>query len=221
MQSHTRFWPRLGALAIVYAALFLIANVLIGSGPSTGSTGAAVVKYYQAHKASEIAGVFVAAVAVVAFTFFLGSLRHTLGRAEGGRDLASIVTAGGAVYVLGLMIMASLAVALVDTARYHMYGAAQTLNVLANDVWVPVVAGLSLVTLGTGVSALRHASLPRWLAWSSIALGILSLSGPAGGIAFLVAPLWALVVGIVIFRAAPEPEPALPTSATRYSTTPS
>jgi succinate dehydrogenase/fumarate reductase cytochrome b subunit len=200
MQSHARLWSRLGALGIVFAALFVIANVLTAGSPGAGATGVTVVKYYRAHKATEIAAVFVAVIAVIAFTFFVGSLRHTLNRTEEGHDLGNIVTAGGAIYALGLLIMASLTVALIDAGHYRMTDAAQTLNVLAADAWVPAVVGLSLVALGTGVSALRNAILPRWLCWLSIALGILSVSGPAGTIAFLVSPVWALVVGVVIFR---------------------
>jgi hypothetical protein len=200
MQTQTRFWSRLGALGIAYAALFVIAQVLIGNGPGTSASGATVLTYYRGHKASEIAGVFVIAVAVVAFSFFLGSLRHTLSRNEEGRQLANVVTAGGAIHVVGLLMMAALSVALVDAGNYKMTGAAQTLNVLSSDLWVPVVVGLSVLALATGVSALRNAGLPKWLGWASIVLGILAVAGPAGAIAFLLAPVWALTVGIVILR---------------------
>ena len=81
-----------------------------------------------------------------------------------------------------------------------MPATAQTLNVLSSDMWLPVVVGLALLGLGTGVSALRSATLPTWLGWVSVAFGLLALAGPAGGIAFLVAPAWALVIGIVIMR---------------------
>ena len=151
-------------------------------------------------RATETAGVFVAALAVVALTFFLASLRHTLSRTDEGRHLANVVTAGGAVYAVGLMLMAALMVALVDAANHHLTGTAQTLNVLSNDMWVPVVVGLSLLGLGTGVSALRSATLPTWLGWASVVFGILALAGPAGAIAFLLAAVWALVTGIVIVR---------------------
>ena len=200
MQTQTRFWSRLGALGGAYAVLFVIANILIGNEPGAGAGGATVLRYYHAHRATETAGVFVAALAVVALTFFLASLRHTLSRTDEGRHLANVVTAGGAVYAVGLMLMAALMVALVDAANHHLTGTAQTLNVLSNDMWVPVVVGLSLLGLGTGVSALRSATLPTWLGWASVVFGILALAGPAGAIAFLLAPVWALVTGIVIVR---------------------
>ncbi len=98
--------------------------------------------------------------------------------------------------------------ALVDAANNNLAGTAQTLNVLGNDMWVPVVAGLAMLGLGTGVAALRSATLPKWLGWVSVVFGVLALACPAGGIAFLVAPAWALVTGIVLIcsaRAATAP----------------
>ena len=208
MQTQPRFWSRLGVLGGVYAVLFVIASILLGE-PGSGTAGPAVVKYYHDHQTTETAGVFAVAFAVVALTFFLASLRRTLSATDEGRYLANVITAGGAVYAAGLMVMTALTVALIDAAKNNMPGTAQTLNVLSSDMWLPVVVGLALLGLGTGVSALRSATLPTWLGWVSVAFGLLALAGPAGGIAFLVAPAWALVIGIVIMRSSrPAPAPA-------------
>ena len=199
MQTQTRFWSRLGVLGGVYAVLFVIANILLGE-PGSGTAGAAVVTYYRDHQTTETIGVFAVAFALVALTFLLASLRRTLSATDEGRFLANVVTAGGAVYAAGLMAMTALTVALIDAAKNNMPATAQTLNVLSSDMWPPVVVGLALLGLGTGVAALRSAALPKWIGWVSVAFGLLALAGPAGGIAFLVAPSWALVIAIVIMR---------------------
>jgi hypothetical protein len=220
MQTQDKLWTRMGMLGGAYAVLFVIAYALIGNEPGTGATRQAVLTYFHAHRAAQTAAVFVLALAVVALTFFLASLRHTLSRTDEGRYLANVVTAGGAVYAVGLTSMGALTIALVDAAHYHLAGAAQTLNVLANDTWVPMVVGLSLLGLGTGVSVIRSATLPKWLGWASVGLGILALAGPAGGIAFLLSPVWALVTGIVIFRRSNTAAvPSVP-AAVGLSTTP-
>ena len=177
MQTQTRFWSRLGALGGVYAVLFVIASILLGE-PGSGTAGAAVVQYYRDHQTTETAGVFAVAFALVALTFFLASLRRTLSATDEGRFLANVVTAGGAVYAAGLMVMTALTVALIDAAKNNMPATAQTLNVLSSDMWPPVVVGLALLGLGTGVSALRSAALPKWLGWVSVAFGLLALVGP-------------------------------------------
>jgi hypothetical protein len=199
METKTKFWSGLGLLGGAYAVLFVIANFLI-TQPGSGSTGAAVVKYYHDRQTSEMVGVFAAAFAVVALAFFLAALRRRLSGTDDGRLLANVVTAGGAVYAVGLMMMAATVVALVDAANNNLAGPAQTLNVFSNDLWVPAIAGLAMLGLGTGVAALRSATLPKWLGWASVVFGVMALAGPVGAIAFLVSPLWALVTGIVIMR---------------------
>lgn len=184
----------------MFAALFVATFALTGNEPGTGASGATVVKYYHQHHRGETAVVFVAAAAVLAFAFFIASLRKRLIDHGDGRDLGTVVTIGAAVFMGGLLLMGALTIALVDAAHYQMTGVAQTLNVLSSDDWVPVVVGVSLVALGTGVSALRSAALPAWLAWASIGLGVLAVAGPLGAVAFLITPLWALVTGVVLIR---------------------
>jgi len=208
MNTQSRMFPRLGGLGVVFAVLFAGVFFLTANQPGAGASGAAVVSYYHAHRVAETAAVFTIAVSAIVFIFFLSSLRRTLGLTPEARQLTSIVTAGGAIYVSGLLLTGALTVALVDASHYRLPAAAQTLNVLSADDWVPVVAGLSIVALGTGVAALRAAALPRWLAWASIGLGVLAVAGPLGGVAFIVTPLWTLATGIVLFRSPAVDRPA-------------
>lgn len=206
MNTQSRMWQRLGGLGIVFGLLFAGANILIGSTPATGASAAAVLSYYHSHRVAEIAGVFVVAAAAIAFSFFISSLRRSLSRTVDGRQLASMVTVGGAIYLTGLLLMGALTMALVDCAHDHLSSAAQTLNVLSSDAWVPVVVGISILALATGIAALRSAALPRWLAWVSVGLGILAIAGPLGAIAFLVTPVWAIATGIVLLRSSTPEE---------------
>jgi hypothetical protein len=200
MNTQSKLFRWIGGLGIVYAALFVATMVLTGNEPGASASGATVVMYYHDHRAALTATVFVTVALALVFTFFLGSLRRALGRVTESRQLSPIVTAGGAVYVGGLLLMGVLALALVEAANHKMIAAAQTLNVLSSDTWIPVVAGLSIVALGTGIAALRGDTLPRWLAWASIGLGTLAVCGPLGALAFLVTPVWTLAAGVVLLR---------------------
>jgi hypothetical protein len=200
MNSQSKLFSRLGGLGIVCSALFVAATVLTGNQPGAGATSAAVIGFYHSHRVAQTAAVFVTMFLAVAFAFFLSSLRRTLSRGNDGYYLAAIVTMGGAVYTSGLLLMGVLGIALIDVADKKVSAAAQTLNVLSSDAWVPVVTGLSMVALATGIAALRSQALPRWLAWASIGLGILAVAGPLGGLAFLVTPAWTLVTGVVLLR---------------------
>ena len=46
----------------------------------------------------------------------------------------------------------------------------------------------------------KRQALPRWLGWISIVLGLMAIAGPVGGIAFLLFPVWTLVLAAVIVR---------------------
>jgi hypothetical protein len=204
--SNSRMWQWLGGMGIVFSILFVIANAFLGSTPSAKASPLKIVNYYNAHKTSVTAAVFVVAFAALAFAFFLSALRRALASSKADSGYVSQATLiGGAIYLGGLLLMDVLNVSLVDAAHYHQQAAAQTLNFLANDDWVPVVVGLSIVALSTGVAALRGRALPRWLGWASIVLGVLAVSGPIGGIAFLLAPVWTLAVGIVLVRRSGPP----------------
>jgi hypothetical protein len=204
MTSQTRLAQRVGALGIVYAVVFAVGYVLAGGGPSATASGATVVRYYTTHKTSEIVAVFAVAIASVAFVLFASSLRRFLTRSNDSGVLNSAITAGSAVYASGVLFVAMLTIGLVDAAKHSMGGAAQTLNLLSSDDWVPVVAGISMTALATGVLSLRTGALPRWLGWVSIVLGILAIAGPVGGIAFLLFPVWTLVLAAVIIRRASD-----------------
>jgi hypothetical protein len=66
--------------------------------------------------------------------------------------------------------------------------------------------------LGAGITLLNAQILPRWMAWTAVVIGVLSLLGPGGFLGFFLgfflSPLWMVVAGIMLARrsafAAPE-----------------
>jgi hypothetical protein len=221
MNTPSRSVQRLGALGIVYAVLYVVANVFTLNVPGEGAGAPQVITYYSSHFAPITASIFLTIAGSVVFLFFLGPLRRALDLSSESRVLSSVVTAGGAVYAVGLLVDALLANALLDAGHYHSVAAASAINVIAANDWVPVVAGLSAVALGTGVVALRGGGLPRWLAWASIVLGVLAVAGPLGEAALWITPLWLVTVGITLMRpsgrarAVRSADPSLATTAQR------
>jgi hypothetical protein len=199
-ESGNGFWRWIGGLGVVFAVLFAIGVIVIGGNAPDGSTGgAAVVRYFSGQRAMTVADTFVIASAIIVFAFFLTALYRALAGPVGGQSyLALIVIVGGAVYLGGLLFGAVLQLGMLDAATAHQSGAAETLALLDGDDWVPVVTGLAIIGLGTGVAGLRQGRLPWWLAAPSILIGLLAVAGPFGGIAFLATPLWALLFGVAL-----------------------
>jgi hypothetical protein len=77
-------------------------------------------------------------------------------------------------------------------------------------------AGFGLMLVAAGLAAVRYGWLPRWAAWVTLVLGVLTAS-PVIWPAMLVVPFWIAGLGIAVFRmeaaaveaprAAPAPAP--------------
>jgi hypothetical protein len=76
--------------------------------------------------------------------------------------------------------------------------ALQTLNYIDNSNFPPTVIGIALLYIGVGWHTLTTHSLPAWLGWASLVLGILAIAGPIGFIAFLSMMPWAFIMAILL-----------------------
>jgi hypothetical protein len=205
-------WQWLGALGIVFSVLFVGSTMVFsGNEPDIKANAATVVSYFNDHRTAQLTSVFLGAVAALVFAFFLSALRRRLCR--GGSDgdaLSTAMTIGGAVYVGGFLLMAVVRFAELDAAHLQQADVVHVLNVVDNDDFFPVVVGLAVVTLATGIAALVRPILPRWLGWASIILGVLAVAGPLGQVAFVATPLWTLAIGVVLARGGDRPPPPVP-----------
>ena len=203
-------WGRLVPWTGVAAVAFIVAAFIVGGeSPNSGDSGQKVLQFYADNEGSQFAAAILLAYGAILLTFFAGTLSGLVRRTDpGSGSLARLVMIGGAVEALGLSIFASFAFALADTHDKIGPDAAQALNVLSQDFFMPLVIGVSVLMFSSAVAILRNAALPRWLGWAALVIGIAALT-PAGFIAFLATGLWILAASIVMLRApATESPPA-------------
>jgi hypothetical protein len=174
-----------------------------GETPDIKASGEEVIAHYE-DDGSILVSVLALVICAVLFMFFAGVLRSRL-QATGPDWLASVAFGGAVVYTVSLGVFAMGQIALLDAADLGQPEVAQALNIIDNDNFFPSVIGLAVVLLATGWHALASRSLPNWLGWASVALGALAMAGPAGFIAFLLFPVWVLIVAIVFYRQNPAP----------------
>jgi hypothetical protein len=184
---------------VLFTVIFAIGFLTSGDTPDSDSPGAKVVEHYD-DSGKIFFGVIMLLLAGIVFMFFAGVLRRHLA-ARGPEWLATVVFGGAVVYAVGLGVFLSSQVALVEAADANQAAAAETLNVIDNNNFGPAVIGLAVVLLASAWHVLSTRSLPVWLGWIALLLGILAVAGPLGFIAFLLFPLWVLAVSIVLFRA--------------------
>lgn len=198
MQQKRDLAPLTGALFVL---LTLIAFFAIGGSTPEGDDSAQkVVSFYSDHETKEIIAAVVLALGAVSLIFFAATLKQRLEVARPGRGILPTVALGaGIVAAAGFLTAATLHFALADYAGDIDASAAQALNAIDSDFFLPFVMGLSTLILATSLWLVRNKSLlPTWLGWVGIIIFVVSFT-PAGFIAFGLAGIWIIVVSILLY----------------------
>jgi len=198
-------------LGVLFSVVMVVGFLVGGETPDTDASAAEIFDHYD-DEGPILVGVIALLIAGVLLMFFAGALRRHLA-AVGPEWLATVVFGGAVAIAAGLGMFLSSQVALVDAADKNQEGALQTLNILDNSNFGPVVVGLTVMYLASAWHVLVSRSLPVWIGWISLLLGILALLGPLGFIAFLAFPIWVLIVSIALFRRVGTPTAPPPMTA--------
>jgi hypothetical protein len=212
VQQRTRdTWALTGALAVI---LVVVAFAAIGGNtPDGDATASQVSSYYTDNGSKEIAAAVVLGLASVSLLFFVAILkRHLDALAPLGSVLPTVALVAGVVAVGGFMTAATLHFALADYADDIDPVAAQAINAIDSDFFLPFVGGLGTLVLAGSLLALRTgAFLPRWAAFLGVLIFVIVFT-PAGFIGFALAGIWLIVISIRLYLAG-EPTAAAPGSA--------
>jgi hypothetical protein len=202
-------WERLAPLTgVIFVAIAVAVFAIGGSTPGDHASAAKVADFYGKHHDKHMALAFILALSIPFLLFFVSSLRYDLRRAGGTGQLANGAFAGGVLAAVGFGILAFVHYALADAGdSAKTIGTTQVLNVLDNTDFIPVAAGVGVLVFGSGLSAVRHGGLPRWLGWAAVVIGVLSFT-PAGFFAFLASGIWIAVASIVLTQARGSAAPA-------------
>jgi len=174
-----------------------------GETPDVDASAAEILDHYQ-DDGPIFVGIMTLLLASVALLFFAGALRRHFA-AVGPDWLAAVVFAGAIVVAAGLGMFLSSQIALVDAADNEQRASLETLNILDNTNFGIVVIGLATMYLASAWHILVSRSLPVWIGWLALLLGILAVAGPLGFVAFLAFPIWVLIASIALFRRATAP----------------
>ena len=191
------------ALCGIVAAVLIPLSIIVISGntPNEHASAAKVISFYRAHEtANKLAAVLVLLAAVL-LVLFAAQLRTVLQGDQPGAGVLTLAAWSGLLLTGSTAaVAAAIHLALVNAAHYRLAAPAQSLNVLDNYIFVAIVGGIAVFGLATGFATLQRPVLPRWLGWAAIVFGVLALLGPIGVLGLLLALIWIIVVGIMIFR---------------------
>jgi hypothetical protein len=203
-----RLAPLTGVLAV---ALIVAAFVVFPDEPPEADEGIAkVVKFWRDNDDEASISGLLLALSAVPMTWFAGSMRRVLSRAEAIRGrLAPVAFAGLVIFSVGALVGGALQFTLGESAEDISPPAIEALGAINANFWFPYIAGIAIFMLATGVVSLRHRALHPALGWTALALGIIGLT-PLGFFAFLASGLWIVAASIVLYLRDDADAPAAP-----------
>jgi len=205
-------WERLAPLTgLVFVAIVVAVFATGGSTPGDHDSAREVQDFYGQHHDKHMLLAFIMTISIPFLLFFVSILRYELRRAGGTGQLANAAFAGGVLAAAGFGILAFVHLALADAGdSVKTIGTTQALNVLDNNDFLPMAAGMGVLVLAAGLSVVRHGGLPKWLGWVGVVIGVAAFT-PAGFFAFLLSGIWVAIVSILLTlgRQSTAPAPAV------------
>ncbi|HEY7255321.1 MAG TPA: hypothetical protein VH476_01445 [Solirubrobacterales bacterium] len=198
MQQKRNLVSLTGALFVV---LTLIAFFAIGGSTPEGDDSAQkVVSFYSDHESKEMIAAVVLALAAVALIFFAATLKQRLDAASSEPGILPTVALGAGIIASGgFATAATVHFALAEYASDIEPSAAQALNALDSDFFLPFVMGLATLILAVSLWLLKNRLLlPTWLGWAGIFIFVISFT-PLGFIGFGLAGIWVIVISIMLY----------------------
>jgi len=205
-RSYARWLPLTGILFVV---ALIVGFIVAGEPPdAAGNSADEIVQFYTDNQDRVMAGVIILFIATVLFVFFASFLRSVLDRGAGEDGMFSrIAFVGAVVFAVGGAIDGTLIIAMSEAAGEVEPAQIETLQAFWDNDFLPLALGVVLFTLGSGISIVLHKSLPVWLGWIAIVLGIVGMT-PFGWIAFMATGVWILIVCVMLLiseRKVPTP----------------
>jgi hypothetical protein len=201
---------------IVFAVLYVVGMLMVTGGPNSRSKrkrspaqAEAVWHTYYAdsgHRVGIVIGAFVLAAAVLALVIFATFLRDRLAGDGAPATLSGLVFAG-AVLFAAVTLAGVAALAWIPGAK--QFGDSPlpvgSINYLASQLGFGSLllgggAAAALLLVSAGWAATRSGTLPTWLGWAGIVIGVVLFFLAVFFVTMALLVLWVLVTSIVLLR---------------------
>jgi hypothetical protein len=198
----SKWAPASGVLAGVLVAIAFFAGP---NSPGDNATSAQVISWYGSHHRADFVFDIIGGVAVLFLVLFAVALARQV--RTGDRWLAHGALAGAVFGGVGFLTAIGFDAVLAQDHNHLTAASAQTLNLLENDFFLPILVGFALFGILTGLAVVVGRILPKWMGWVMFVFGLACLAGPIGFFGVLATVLWVLVAGIWMVKQGP-PVPA-------------
>jgi len=192
---------------VLAGVLVAVAFFMSPNSPGDNATGAQIIAWYGSHHTSDFAFDLLGGLAVLFLLLFAVGLARQV--RTGDRWLAHGALAGAAFGGVGLLTSIGFDTILAQDHNHLTVASAQTLGLLENDFFLPILIGFAAFGILTGLAVVVGGILPKWMGWVMFVFGLACLAGPVGFFGLLAVMLWVLVAGIwMVKQGPPVPEGA-------------
>ncbi len=193
-------WGRLAPLVgIVFVVLVVVGIAGSGESPEGNASTAKVVAYYTRNSSNVKTFDIIFVLAFLAFVLFAGALRSYLRRSSGAEGPAAVALGGAILLATATMIGSAVEFGLAENIAHLQPSAAQALNLLSDEIFIPALAGAFLFGLCSGIAILRGARLPSWMGWVAIVIGVAALIPPASLPALFALVIWTAIASVLMY----------------------
>lgn len=182
-------------LTVVALVLFVIqaanSNDIAYDTKTTDIAGSYDYSYDQARL------IAFSAMAFCGLLLFIGAaLRKSVGRSRSWYADAAFLGAAGLAATFASWVVTDMA--MWRAVQVGDDSVIRALATISDAGFLPLMASMIALYVGTGLAGLTTGSLPRWFAVISVVLGVLAPLGPAGLVSFLLLPLWLVAVSVLV-----------------------
>ncbi len=153
--------------------------------------------FFEMSQTASNVGSYVGMVLVAFVLFFGAAVRNAL-RVAGRSWYADVTFLGfgalGATFASWTVTDA----ALWRAVDYGDESTIRTLATISDAGFLPLMASMIAMYVGSGLAGLTTGALPKWLSIASIVVGVIAPLGPLGFIGFLLMPVWMVAVAICV-----------------------
>jgi len=214
-------WERYGAASgVIFIVLLVAATFMVPQPPHIDATTAKIARYVSSHRRAILTSQMLGTLAVVAFVWFLGHIRHVLQRAEGGAEALSPIVFASGLALVSTAIVSALPMTVLVFMRDSADGLANSAVVRAlwdtNQVLFALLGVLVALFVGTAaVAMVRRELLAPALGWAGLAVAAANMTAGIAGfyvtsyvkawtivgfVSFLTFAAWILVSSAVMIR---------------------
>lgn len=187
--------------AVIMAVLVGIGFVLNHNTPSDKASGGAVIAFYTIHSNDQKVSSVAISIGMVFFILYAATIVRYCGVRSRWLGIGAF---GAAVAMaMGGLLLCALSVILASDAKFLSASSAQAINVLANDLFIPLIAAFIGYGVLGGLTVISSRFLPKRWGIVLLILGIAGFVIPIAWFAFLAGLLWSAASGVWMFRRGP------------------